>query len=405
MLDARRREAGLTPARIAGWRRIVLLATIVIAPLVVVAGPEPSGAQQGQGAQPDPCEPIPSPGCDDEDATTTTTTRQTTTTRRPTPTTTPTTVAPPPPEVTEPPEEEAPPPPDEEDDSEADDESAAIEEVAAPAESANLTFTPINDLLVPGNGIQGAQPTTTTTTTAPTGSGSGSADEDSRLMWMIIAALAGVGLLVAILTWRYWLLTRPGLAFDDDDDQEPGATGGPGGRQPRGRGPRTAVPDPYTSAMPSSPAARRARSGESSRPRRRRDEGDPFWDDPGGGPGTTALGVGGLPGAGGTRRGSPTRGAPAGMPPPAPPRGGRPRPPGPDADPPARGGAGGGRRRSGRGGDPRGGPPPADGRRGRPGSGSGRRARDDRRGGGAFPGFPGPSEGGYDDMWGDPRRR
>jgi hypothetical protein len=391
MLDARRTNAGLTPPRIAGWRRIVLLATILVAPLVVIAAPDPSGAQ--------PCEPWPdcqSSSTTEEDPTPPTTPP---TTATPTTRPTPTTAAPPPPEVTQPPTEDtAPPPePEEEDEPEVDDESAAVEEVEAPAEPANLTFTTINDLLVQGNGLQGAQ-ATTTSTTAATGSGNGSADDDSRLMWMIIAALAGVGLLVALLTWRYWLLTRPGLAFDDDEEQD---AGGPGGFAPQRGGGRTAVPDPYTSAMPTSPAARRARSGDAPRSRRRRDEGDPFWDDPGGGPRTTALGVGGLPRSGGARGGSGPRGGPAGVPP-APARGGRRRPPGPDTGPPGRRGAGDGRRRSGRGGDPRGGPPPADGRGGRPGSGSGRRARDDGRGGGGA--FPGPG-GSTDDMWGPPGRR
>src|SRR5690606_5645381 len=119
-------------------------------------------------------------------------------------------------------------------------------------------------LLVEGDGTPGSEETTTTTRAAASGS---SAADDSRLIWMIVAALSGLAILVAVLTWRYWLLTRPGLDVDDDADDGEGG-GGPPGYDPRD--PRQAGVDP------------------------------PGWDDPYGGPGgptqVGGLGMGAPPG-------------------------------------------------------------------------------------------------------------
>ena len=71
-----------------------------------------------------------------------------------------------------------------------------------------------------------------------------SADDENRLIWMIIAGLAGVAVLVAVLTWRYWLLTRPGLVLEGDQaDDVRGGAGGPryGGTAPPGRAVRPVV--------------------------------------------------------------------------------------------------------------------------------------------------------------------
>lgn len=38
------------------------------------------------------------------------------------------------------------------------------------------------------------------------------------MLWLIIAGLAAVALLAALLTWRYWLLTRPGLDLEAEDE-------------------------------------------------------------------------------------------------------------------------------------------------------------------------------------------
>ena len=71
---------------------------------------------------------------------------------------------------------------------------------------------------MPGDGTEGAQ--ATTTTTAPQPDEGSSADDENRLIWMIIAGLAAVAVIVAVLTWRYWLLTRPGLVLEGEDAED-----------------------------------------------------------------------------------------------------------------------------------------------------------------------------------------
>ena len=294
----------------------------------------------------------------------TTTTTQATTTTRPAPTTTtsPPTTAPPTTQETAPPDTSEPPPPADNDSEEpvVDEEEPADEAAAAGAfEARGITFTTVANLLVPGDGTEGAQATTTTTAPSP-GEGS-SADDENRLIWMIIAGLAGVAVLVAVLTWRYWLLTRPGLVLEGDEAGEAGEVrrgGGPGhgGAAPPGRvgpsggqgGPdavwdeprdprRTFVGPPDAGGAPGgqpvSGAPIPGRQGAGAGPegaRRRR-----------GGPG--APGAPGAPG----RRG-------------APPPGGSGRPPGPPGEGEAK------RRRRDPGAGPtqgQGGPPPTGGRR------------------------------------------
>ena len=178
------------------------------------------GAASGAFAQPEP-------------PTTTTAATTTTTTRPPPPPpppTTPPTTAPPTTQETAPPAtEESPPPAGSDSDVEpvVDEEEPVEEEAAAEASDARgITFTTVNNLLVPGDGTEGAQ--ATTTTTAPQPNEGSSADDENRLIWMIIAGLAAVAVIVAVLTWRYWLLTRPGLVLegeDADDDVRRGGTG------------------------------------------------------------------------------------------------------------------------------------------------------------------------------------
>src|SRR5512138_182512 len=220
MLDRRRSEAG--PAWPASRRR-PLAAAVVAAVLWALWTASPAVAQWGD--PPDP----------PWETTTTTTTSTTTTTTAPSTTTTtrPPTTAPPPstaPETTAPPppvEEEEEPPPVVDEPVEDEVEEAEVVEVAAEPVG-EITFTTIHNLLVPGNGIdENAQATTTTTAQLA----SGSADDESRTIWMIIVALGVVGVLVAVLTWRYWLLTRPDLDLDDEEGDEVPATEAP----PRGR--------------------------------------------------------------------------------------------------------------------------------------------------------------------------
>ena len=247
---------------------------------------------------------------------------------------------------------------------------------ATPDAPLTQTFTTNANLLVPGNGTSGAQEPTTTTT-APA-QAKAEADGTSRMIWMIIAALAAVAVLVALLTWRYWLLTRPNLHLDDPDDG--GDYGPPGGYGARGG----AVP-PASAAGGTVPAPRGGRQGKprrapaepDDRGRRRSGGGDPFWDDPGDLP----------PGPGAPGR---SFAAPGATPPPG---SGAGRPPG---------GSGQGRpRRSGGGQAPpggrRGGPPPGGGRRSGPAPGEARRGAPPGR---QQPPRPRRGEGpGDPDMW------
>ena len=380
MLDGRGTEAGQHRVAMTRRRRVLVAGSLAAVLAAAVAVPSlvagPAGAGVGQ--------PGPQPTVDDRAAATEPETTL-------------------PPEEPPPPPEEEPPPPVETTptterrttttEDEPDEDEAAAPAVATPA---RLTFTTETNVLVPGNGLEGAQ--ATTTTTAPTGGGD-SADDESRLIWMIIAALAGVGLLVALLTWRYWLLTRPGLDLDDGDvDDEdgpaPGRRGGrsdvapaamaaggapAGSRRGRGRAPQGAAADPFW-GEPDGPGDAPPRRGTPDS-RRRQGRGAP---DDRGAPGRQ-------PGA------DPRRGQGRGVPP----AGGQGRPPAGRGRPPAGsgGGQGGSRRR-----DP-GSPPP--GRAPRPDGGRPPRADQPPRGrprpdGGRPPGGAGRPE--DPDMWGDARR-
>jgi hypothetical protein len=186
---------------------------------------------------------------------------------------------------------------------------------------------------------------------------------------MIIAALAGVAVLVAVLTWRYWLLTRPGLALEGDDADDArrgggglgygaapsaGRAGGPGGR----RGPNPARDEP--------------------RDPRRAFVGPPGGVDPGAPPGPSAP----SPGQGVDPRPTGARRRPVG---PGGPRGpGGPGGPGGPAGPGGPGGPGvqGGRRTTST-------PPPGRGG-GPPGSAGGQGPRRRGPGTGPTPGAGGP---------------
>jgi hypothetical protein len=304
---------------------------------------------------------------------TTTTTAATTTTTKPRPTTTTTTrpaaqpTAPPTTQGTAPPATAGQSAPADNDSGDVvvTDEQP-VEEAAATdvADIQAITFTTAANLLVPGDGTEGAQ-ATTTTTTAPPDEGS-SADDENRLIWMVVAGLVGVAVLVAVLTWRYWLLTRPGLVLEGDEDDVRGGTGGShyGGATPSGRG---------------GPAGGGGPAGRGGGP-------DAFWDQPRD-PRRTFVGP---PQAGGSPARPPGPGGPVPGSPPAGPgtegaRRRRPRPGGPGGQ----GGQGGrgGTPPPGRGGRPPGPSPSQSGerspqkgdaryRRGQPGGGGAPRAKD-----------------------------
>jgi hypothetical protein len=64
-----------------------------------------------------------------------------------------------------------------------------------------------NNVLVPGDGTEGAESTTTTTETPTTISNDDTSD--AALLGLVVGGLVVLALVVGILTWRYWVATRP----------------------------------------------------------------------------------------------------------------------------------------------------------------------------------------------------
>ena len=81
---------------------------------------------------------------------------------------------------------------------------------ASTATTTTSTVTPSTavDLLVPGDGTEGAESTTTTEAIAATGDGGPS---DGTLIALVIVGLVLIAGVVSGLTWRYWVATRPPL--------------------------------------------------------------------------------------------------------------------------------------------------------------------------------------------------
>jgi hypothetical protein len=63
-----------------------------------------------------------------------------------------------------------------------------------------------HDLLLPGDGTEGAESTTTTIERVAVGK---SGLSDDQLIVLVVAGLSVVSLAMALLTWRYWSATRP----------------------------------------------------------------------------------------------------------------------------------------------------------------------------------------------------
>ena len=95
---------------------------------------------------------------------------------------------------------------DDEDD--ADDVDA--DEVSTTTEA---TSTTIRNLLVAGDGTEGAESTTTTSTTV-VGVENASSDgvSESTIIWLIVGGLVVIAGLIALWTWRFWRATRPAAA-------------------------------------------------------------------------------------------------------------------------------------------------------------------------------------------------
>jgi hypothetical protein len=70
-----------------------------------------------------------------------------------------------------------------------------------------LQVTTSVDLLIPGDGTEGAESTTTTEKAKVTGSSGGLSD--NQLVVLIVTGLTVFGGAIALLTWRYWQATQP----------------------------------------------------------------------------------------------------------------------------------------------------------------------------------------------------
>jgi cobalamin biosynthesis Mg chelatase CobN len=82
--------------------------------------------------------------------------------------------------------------------------------VAEPTTTTELTPTTTKDVLVPGDGTKGAQSTTTTTIQTPTKISTDSSSDGPKIAAIIIGLLV-LAVAVGILTWRYFVATRPSL--------------------------------------------------------------------------------------------------------------------------------------------------------------------------------------------------
>jgi hypothetical protein len=82
------------------------------------------------------------------------------------------------------------------------------------------TVTTANNVLVPGDGTEGAESTTTTVATVAAVSDDG--PSDATLIALVIAGLLLIALVVAVLTWRYWAATRPPLLEHPEQPGRPG---------------------------------------------------------------------------------------------------------------------------------------------------------------------------------------
>lgn len=82
-------------------------------------------------------------------------------------------------------------------------------EVVQTTTSTSLDVSTSQNVLVPGDGTEGAESTTTTET--PTTIASDSAS-DGPLLAVIVVAMLLLAVAVGVLTWRYWVATRPPLS-------------------------------------------------------------------------------------------------------------------------------------------------------------------------------------------------
>ena len=82
--------------------------------------------------------------------------------------------------------------------------------IATAATPTTIAVSTSQNVLVPGDGTEGAESTTTTTVQTAT-TISSQDGHDRMLISLVIAGLLLLAVAVAVLTWRYWAATRPPL--------------------------------------------------------------------------------------------------------------------------------------------------------------------------------------------------
>jgi hypothetical protein len=89
--------------------------------------------------------------------------------------------------------------------------TATTQEEVETTTSTSLDVTTSVNILVPGDGTEGAESTTTTTET-PTTISDDDGTSDGVLLAVVIGGLVVLAIVVGVLTWRYWAATRPPAA-------------------------------------------------------------------------------------------------------------------------------------------------------------------------------------------------
>jgi hypothetical protein len=114
---------------------------------------------------------------------------------------------------------------DDDDDANEDDTDDTRGRTATTVEQVTTTVLRVStslDLLVPGDGTEGAESTTTSEKKLVTGDGGLT---DNQLVVLIVTGLTVVGASVGLLTWRYWRATEPVEVPADPATREPHRAG------------------------------------------------------------------------------------------------------------------------------------------------------------------------------------
>jgi hypothetical protein len=86
-------------------------------------------------------------------------------------------------------------------------QTATSREVVQTTTSTSIDVSTSQNVLVPGDGTEGAESTTTTLAVPTTVSNDDTSD--AALLALVVGGLVLLAIAVGILTWRYWVATRP----------------------------------------------------------------------------------------------------------------------------------------------------------------------------------------------------